>query len=187
LNLKIKHTDNKGFFGEGYYDATIVKIEPYRTAYGPRLMIWFSIKNQHEREMKVNEFVTTDCTSGNLLGKIYKIIFPGKILDDFDSDDLINKQIGIVLHKRIKKGKSYLNIGNFLPLKVDELPSVRTKHQDHDELAKQLAILIKKDPTFARALMEHSKQIPKKTGKESKPHGAKKLKDIIKEDLNNRK
>lgn len=184
MNLKINYTDNKGFFGEGYYAATITKIERVKTSYGPRLMHWFKISNEHGRTMLVNCYTTIDCTAGNELGKIYKIVFPGKNFDDFDTDDLIRKQIGIVLHKRIKKGKSYLNIGNVLPLKIDETTTGKEAHQDYDQLAKQLAIAMKNNPKFAQSLLKHVKRVPTKKTSGRGPKGVKKLGDVLEDNDN---
>lgn len=170
-----------GFFGEGYYDATITKIERYKTPYGPRLMIWMQIKNEHDRTMLINHLVTIDCTSSNMLGKIYQIVFPGRDLDDFDTDDLIKKMIGVVLVKKIKKGKSFLNVSNFLPLKSDKKPNKKDSHEDLSEVAKQLASILQNNPALTKSIMQHLKKAPKNSGGKSSTHGVKKMDQLFEE------
>lgn len=142
-------------------------------------MHWFKISNEHERTMLVNCYTTIDCTAGNELGKIYKIIFPGKNLDDFDTDDLLRKQIGIVLHKKIRKAKSYLNVSNVVPLKIDETPTGKGALHNHNEMAKEVAIMMQKYPQFAKSVLNHVKKKPRKGDQEKGKHGVKKMSDVI--------
>lgn len=136
--------------------------------------------------MTVNRFTPDICTDDNLLGKIFKIIFPGKTIDDFNTEELLGKHIGVSLVKKIKKSKTYLNVGNFLPLKTDDKKTTTPSLQSQDDIAKQLAIIIQNNPGLTKAMAKHLKNNQQSTSKEKGDHGVKKMSDAI-EDLKKKK
>lgn len=141
-------------------------------------MIWFDIKNEHGREMKVNKITTKQYSADNELGKIVKVIFNGEKPDCFDTEDLIGKKVGIVLRKKIKRSKSFLNIVNFIPLKSTEKEAKESIEKDNTDISKIIAELLETKPEILKAALTQLKR--EKSGRKArKPnHDVKKLSDF---------
>lgn len=165
--MRVKFVDNRGFFDDGYYTACIKKIEPMRTPYGQRLLIWLEIKNEHNRKMLINDFVPDECTSHNILAKIYSLTHRKKATATFDTEELIGKNIGIVLVKRIRKGKAYLNVSNYLEIKEDYENTTGSNKNVTDQTISQLATILRNNPALARAIIKEVTKEPK-TGRQPK-------------------
>lgn len=180
--MQIKFVDNQGYFGEGYYDAEITKIEPYKTRYGQKLLACYKIKNEHDREMLINDFIPAYCTADNLYAKIYSLACPGKNLRSSETSDMIGKHIGIVLVKKIKKGRSYLNVSNYLPLKGDKKVQGKTTVGMTPSVAEQLATILQADPALAAAVAKQYNLITIGNKKAHARKDPKKMDSII-EDL----
>lgn len=178
--MKTRKVDNKGFFGEGYYEATIKRFEPFKTKFGKKLMIWLEICNEYEKKMAINDFLNDFVTADNMLGKIYKICLNGTTNIEYDTDNLLEKKIGIVLRKKIRKGRSYLNVVNYMPLKQQDLFSSSQTNSSTAELAHQLATILESNPALAQQVQKLYKQQHQKSRTTNK-NAPKSLKDVLKE------
>lgn len=178
--MEVKFVDTENYFGEGYYDATITKTEKVKTKYGMRILVWMIIKNEHQREMLINDYLPTYTTKDNLLTKVFKTVFNGTLPEKADTDDLIKKTIGIVLGKKIRKGKSYLNVVNYLRVKLPSVDTKDTQASTPTEIAAQLAAIIASSPEIAK-LVNSKIKILANTNRRSPEKGKiKKLGDVIK-------
>lgn len=179
--MEIKTIDSEGYFGVGYYCAEISRIESYKTKYGPRLLLWMKITNEHQKEMLINDFIPVDATNRNLTTTILKIAFPGNRPKILSTDDLIGKKIGVVLRKKIKRGRSYLDVEHYLPVRLPDVDIKKLQTATTSEIATQLATILLSNPEVAKLTnaklktLSHTKQ---------QPHGKKgpqKLGDVIKD------
>ena len=117
--MKIIFTDHQRFFPQGRYKAKAVKLEPYKTRYGVKLLIWFEIKNEYGKTMLVNDFFPYYGTANNRTAKIFKTMLHKKELGEVDTEDLIGKELMVTLRSKKSKadGKYYLNIVKYAPVK----------------------------------------------------------------------
>lgn len=184
--MKVKFVDNRGFFDDGYYTAKITKIEPFKTPYGRRLLIWLEIRNEYNRTMLINDFLPDECTSHNVLGKVYSLTCHKRATENFDTEDLIGKYIGIVLCKKIKKSKAYLNITNYLAIKKDSDPSAESNGNITDKSISQLATILRNNPILARAIVKEVNKEPKTSRQPKKKKGIAHIGDVL-EDMENQK
>ncbi len=179
--MEIKFVDSEGYFGEGYYCAEISRIESYKTKYGPRLLLWMKIENEHQKEMLINDFIPVDSTHRNLTASILKIVFPVNRPKILNTEDLIGKKIGVVLRKKIKKGRSYLDVAHYLPVRLPDVDIKNLQTANASEIATQLAALLLSNPEIAKLTnaklktLSHTKQQP------HKKKGPEKLGDVIKQ------
>ena len=178
--MEVKFVDTENYFSDGYYDAIITKISKEKTKHGLRLLMWMVIKNKHQREMLINDYLPTYTTKDNLLTKIYKIIFNGTLPEKTDTDDLLNKTIGIVLGKKIRKGKSYLNVVNYLPVKHPDVDTQLSKASDPEAIATQLAAILASNPEIARLMNGKIKTLSRTKKKDPEKGKIKKLGEEIK-------
>jgi len=184
--MKVKYVDNRGYFDDGYYTAKITKIEPRKTNYGQRLLFWFEISNDHNRKMLINDYLPIECTSQNVLSKIYSLTLQKKSAATFDTDELIGKFIGIVLCKKIKKGKTYLNVTNYLTIKEDYTEPSKENASITEKAISQLATILRNNPTLARAIVKEVNKEPKTSRTPKKKKGASPIGKII-EDMKKEK
>lgn len=178
--MEVKFVDTENYFGEGYYDAVITKISKEKTKHGLRLLMWMIIKNKHQREMLINDYLPTYTTKENLLTKVYKVSRTPSVPGKTDTDDLINKNIGIVLGKKIRKGRSYLNVVNYLQVKLPDVDVQISQAANTEEIATQLAALLASNPEIARAMNSKIKTLSRTKQKDPEKGKIKKLGDEVK-------
>ena len=178
--MKIKFVDTKAHFGEGYYPAIIDRLEPYKTKYGDKLLIWLTIKNTHGSSMIINDFLPIFCTDENLLGKIFKIACPGINHHDRSTELLASKPIGIVLVRKIRKGKSYLNVANYCPLRTATNLTTPTPASPTPLLAEQIATILASDPALAKKVASLARQLLTPAPADNPKAGTSKIGDILK-------
>lgn len=178
--MEVKIVDTENYFGDGYYDAVITKIGKEKTKHGLRLLMWMTIKNKHQREMLINDYLPTYATKDNMLTRVFKIAFHGRTPEALDTDDLINKNIGIVLGKKIRKGKSYLNVVNYLPIKLPDVDAQISQASNTDAIATQLAALLASNPDIAKLMNRKIKTLTNTKRRSPEKGKIKKLGDEIK-------
>jgi hypothetical protein len=179
--MEVKFVDTENYFGTGYYEAVITKITKVKTKHGQRLLVWMKIKNEHQREMLVNDYLPTYTTKMNLLTRVYKLSGTPSVPGKTDTDDLINKTIGIVLIKKISKGRSYLNVDNYLKVKLPDVNTKLSQAANTEEIATQLAALLASNPDIAKLMNSKIKTLSRAHKKQPEKGGIKKLSDEIKE------
>lgn len=178
--MEVKFVDTENYFSDGYYEAVITKIGEVKTKHGLRLLMWMKIKNEHQREMLINDYLPTYTTKANLLTKIFKLAFNGTLPEKTDTDDLLNKSIGIVLGKKISKGRSYLNVVDYLKIKLPDVTSQISQASNTEQIATQLAALLASNPEIAKLMNSKIKTLSRTQKKDPEKGGIKKLGDEIK-------
>ena len=178
--MEVKFVDTENYFGEGYYEAVITKISKEKTKHGLRFLMWMQIKNKHQREMLINDYLPTYTTKENLLTKVYKVSRTPSVPGKTDTDDLLNKRIGIVLGKKIRKGRSYLNVVDYLPVKLPDVDTQISQASSTEEIATQLAALLATNPEIAKLMNRKIKTLSRTQKKHPEKGGIKKLGDEIK-------
>jgi len=154
-------------------------MEPYKTKYGPKILTWFKIKNKYQKEMLINFFMPDIITKENLLNKLFKIAFNDTLPDHLDTDELIGKKIGIVIVSKIKKGKSYLNITNFMPIKIPQETLTEEQQKNTKDISTQIATLLAASPETAKQVQQKIKELSKPKPKSTKLKNVHKIDTVI--------
>jgi hypothetical protein len=177
--MQLKYEDNKGYFGEGDYLAKISRVENYKTKYGNKLLLWMSIRNKFDREMLINDFIPPYCTSDNLTGKIFRLVNSNPDDHVYDTDKIINKHITITLVKRIKRGKSYLNVCNYSPASKSLPTSQQPPGDTNASPAETIAALLRSNPDLAQAVSALIKPAASPARQKKLPATTKKISAVI--------
>lgn len=175
--MKIEFVDVDGYFPPKEYKAKIKNIEKGRFRNGIRLMIWFEIFNEQGSSMLITDFFTDYISQQNKLGSFYKKVLPGMPLDGFDTDELIGKDVNIVLTRKARKGKTYLNVVSYRQVKETK----PKKAPCGDDLAGQLAEIINAIRGDNDLRLRVARVMKKQSEDNGNKKGARHIGDILKE------
>jgi hypothetical protein len=175
--MKIKKTDSMGFFPEGWYVAKIINTDRTSTKYGPRLLVWFEIKNKHNRLMNIGEFFPFEFTQNNRTGELARNVLGDKI-EEFSPNDLVGFFLTINLKKKhkSKSAKSYLNMVHhkkFIKAHLDSehilAPKTNSTPPPSQEATPEQVAALLQNRAFAEAVTKALKKPKKKN--DPKPIG----------------
>ena len=175
--MKFKKNDSKGFFAESWYVAKIINTERSITRFGHRLLVWFEIRNEHNRTMNLSEFFPATFTNDNRTGQLVKIVL-GEKIEEFNSRDMVGCFITINVKKKqkSKSARSFLNIVAYkrfvkahLDSKAIQAPKTNNTPPPEQEATPEQVAALLQNRAFAEAVTKALKKPKKKN--DPKPIG----------------